>query len=509
MAELTYDDFKRKLSIQDVLIDAGYTLNRRDGLRYPSYVRLDSEGRRIRGDKFIVTGNGLCCFQPPTRKNYNVISFIKEHPEMFSDYTVGMDKNRLVNLVCNRLLNNPIEEREKKIVNPQRDLPPFNIENYRLHRFDGNDRETQKPFYPYFQPRGINLSTQYAFHHHFVLAERDAPDGQVYKNLSFPMTIPGSTDGKIVGLEERGRKKQDGKSYKGMAKGSNASEGLWIASPFDTKLQDAKRVFIFESAYDAMAFYQMLAGKDSCLSPQEKKELVSGVFASTGGNPSSKQFEGLLKTAKEATFHLGFDMDEAGMKFAELFKELATKENIPSSRVIREETNDGYKDFNEELLAMIERKNHPLAKGNVPEEYKAYVDSFRKGTDAIPSVKDLLHPATEQIDLLPKSAQKLYAKYESLYEDAYEIRSSRLVAPCDKEEAINKASDAYKAFKENLCQALNIKEDNSALDVESEDVGNDKKIQHDVDYTTSVDEQGNVAMEVETSDQEERRHYHR
>lgn len=71
MAELTYDDFKNKLSIQDVLIDAGYTLNRRDGLRYPSYVRLDSEGRRIRGDKFIVTANGLCCFQPPTRKNYN------------------------------------------------------------------------------------------------------------------------------------------------------------------------------------------------------------------------------------------------------------------------------------------------------------------------------------------------------------------------------------------------------------------------------------------------------
>ena len=176
MAELTYDDFKNKLSIQDVLIDAGYTLNRRDGLRYPSYVRLDSEGRRIRGDKFIVTANGLCCFQPPTRKNYNVISFIKEHPEMFSDYTAGMDKDRLVNLVCNRLLNNPIEEREKKIINPQRDLPPFKIDDYKLHRFDGNDRETQKPFYPYFQPRGINLSTQYAFHHHFVLAERTVGD---------------------------------------------------------------------------------------------------------------------------------------------------------------------------------------------------------------------------------------------------------------------------------------------------------------------------------------------
>ena len=383
MAELTYDDFKNKLSIQDVLIDAGYTLNRRDGLRYPSYVRLDSEGRRIRGDKFIVTANGLCCFQPPTRKNYNVISFIKEHPEMFSDYTAGMDKDRLVNLVnlvCNRLLNNPIEEREKKIINPQRDLPPFKIDDYKLHRFDGNDRETQKPFYPYFQPRGINLSTQYAFHHHFVLAERTVGD-QTYKNLSFPMTIPGSLDGKIVGLEERGRRKQDGTSYKGMARGSNASEGLWIASPMGTKLQDAKRVFIFESAYDAMAFYQMLAGKDSNLTTQEKKELVGGVYASTGGNPSAKQFEGLLKTAKEATFHMGFDMDDAGMKFADMFRDLAEKANIPSNRVIREETNDGYKDFNEELLAMIERKNHPLAKGNVPEEYKAYVDSFRKSSE--------------------------------------------------------------------------------------------------------------------------------
>ena len=44
MAKLTYDDFKQRLNIQEVLVDAGYTLNRRDGLRYPSYVRLDSTG---------------------------------------------------------------------------------------------------------------------------------------------------------------------------------------------------------------------------------------------------------------------------------------------------------------------------------------------------------------------------------------------------------------------------------------------------------------------------------
>ena len=68
MSELTYEDFKQRINIQEVLQDAGYRLNRKDGIRYPSYVRLDSNGRRIRGDKFIVTRNGLCCFQPPEQR---------------------------------------------------------------------------------------------------------------------------------------------------------------------------------------------------------------------------------------------------------------------------------------------------------------------------------------------------------------------------------------------------------------------------------------------------------
>lgn len=78
--ELEYSDFLQKLSIQEVLQDAGYQLNKRDGIRYPSYVRIGSDGCRVRGDKFLVTPNGACCFQPPEQKNFNVISFIKEHP---------------------------------------------------------------------------------------------------------------------------------------------------------------------------------------------------------------------------------------------------------------------------------------------------------------------------------------------------------------------------------------------------------------------------------------------
>lgn len=101
--DLTYDDFLRQLSIQDVLLDAGYHLNRRDGLRYPSYVRLDNDGRRMRGDKFIVTAGGQCCFHPPEQKLYNVISFIKAHPQLFADHKAGMSPDHLVNVVCNSL----------------------------------------------------------------------------------------------------------------------------------------------------------------------------------------------------------------------------------------------------------------------------------------------------------------------------------------------------------------------------------------------------------------------
>lgn len=98
--DLTYDDFLQRLNIQDVLIDAGYHLNRRDGLRYPSYVRLDSEGRRIRGDKFIVTQQGKCCFQAQQQKVYNIISFIMAGGyEVRSRYFKGCIPPKSVSLV--------------------------------------------------------------------------------------------------------------------------------------------------------------------------------------------------------------------------------------------------------------------------------------------------------------------------------------------------------------------------------------------------------------------------
>lgn len=404
--ELTYDDFLQRLNIQDVLIDAGYHLNRRDGLRYPSYVRLDSEGRRIRGDKFIVTQQGKCCFRAQQQKVYNIISFIKEHPQFFAEYRAGISPDRLVNLVCNRLLNHPIAERETRIIQPKRDVKPFDISDYDLHKFNPQDRETQKKFYSFFKHRGIDLYTQYAFHRNFCLATKHREDGLKYTNLAFPLTLPKDTE-QVVGLEERGRPRMDGTgSYKGKAEGSNSSKGLWIASPAKTPLAAAKHIYWFESAYDAMAYYQ--------LHQKENKDLRKAVFVSTGGTPTEKQMRGLLSLTLPARQHICFDTDLAGIEF----------------------TKNLQKEMYRAVRSTVE---------TTPER-KPYLDSVLDGENL----------DSGEIELLPKSLLPSYGKYEAAWEEAMSMRSSGLCHPDDIRDQVNIMNKHYREFREGLREFLGL-----------------------------------------------------
>lgn len=411
--ELTYDDFLRRLNIQDVLIDAGYHLNRRDGLRYPSYIRLDSEGQRVRGDKFIVTQQGKCCFKPQQQKVYNIISFIKEHPQLFAEYRAGMSSDRLVNLVCNRLLNHPVAERETRIIRPKQEIKPFDMAEYDIHKFDPQDRATQKRFYPYFKTRGIDLYTQYAFHHDFCLATKHRADGTSYTNLSFPMTLP-QGDGTVVGFEERGRPRMDGSGgYKGKAEGSNSSEGLWIASPARTPLASAKHIYWFESSYDAMAYYQ--------LHQANNRDLRRAVFVSTGGNPTVAQMRGVLSHTLHARQHICFDTDLAGIEFAKnLQKEMY--------RAVR---------------STIE----------VTPDRKPYLDSVPDGNNLDDG----------DIDLLPDTVRSSYGKYESAWEETMSMRSSGLCHPDDIQTQVETMNGYYREFREELREFLGLEAKNDAV----------------------------------------------
>ena len=228
-----HDDMPQQLDIREVLLDAGYRQNRRFGLRLPSYVRLDSEGKRIRGDKFVLTQDGKRCFRPPRKKEYDAVSFIKEHPQLFAEYYEGIDPDDLVEFVSDRLLPIPAGALRKQTVEPPDwEVRPFDITDYELHRFDPKKRATQKRFYTYFTYRGIDLRTQAAFHRSFCLATKKRDDGVRYTRLSFPMVLPKEA-GKIVGFEERGRARADGSSsYEDYAQGSNMDEGVWPTTRF-------------------------------------------------------------------------------------------------------------------------------------------------------------------------------------------------------------------------------------------------------------------------------------
>lgn len=430
MSELTYDDFKQRLTIQDLLLDAGYHLNRRDGLRYPSYVRLDADGRRIRGDKFIVTGNNTCCFQPPTYKNYNIISFIKEHPDFFAEYKPGMSPDRLVNLVCNRLLNQPVSEMKDKILEPEKIPKPFILSNYSLHRFMNNDFDSQKKFFPFFKQRGINLFTQHFFQEHFMLATKNLTNGKSYTNLAFPLHIPGKDS--IVGFEERGIPNREGKSYKGMAEGSNASQGLWIANLSGKPLSDAGKVYWFESAYDAMAYFQLKTSR---------REQVDGVYVSTGGNPSESQFKGILKTIPNAEHHLCFDHDDAGKMFSANFALVANGErpNAHAFALNTTETNEG------NILSAV--KNYLKGTENavlIPSSMNDYINSLRDRKDVF---------SGEPI-LLPDNLLNLFIRYEKLEEEYHSVAYPKQLCDEDLEDLKKEAIQAAKKYTQEMKKAF-------------------------------------------------------
>ena len=399
--ELKYSDFKSRLSMQDVLIDAGYHLNRRDGLRYPSFVRTDGNGVRISGDKFVVMPNGKSCFHPPEMKTFDIISFITEHPDLFREYRPGIHPVTLVNTVCNRLLNHPIDHTMHPIVEPHQNTKPFDIKDYKITQFQKLNFENTKQFYPFFKSRMINIDTQKAFSSSFVLAAKPDKGGK-YRNLSFPLRIPGQSA--IVGFEERGAARLDGTSgYKGKARGSNSSEGLWIASPNGTKLKDAKDVLWFESAYDAMAYYQLHAPKD--------KHLAGAVFLSTGGTPTVMQLRGVIKEAKNACHHLCFDNDMAGKQFV--------------------------MNFSTELRHV--RESLP----KVGEDMKDYMESLYDNDDIY----------SGETDYLPKDLSQAYGKYESA---AFELGAMK-AGGLSHEDDIQKQTALVRQYHRKYCDQLKAK----------------------------------------------------
>lgn len=120
-----------------------------------------------------------------------------------------------------------------------------------------------------------------------------------YKNIGFPFAVPGK-DNKVTGFEIRnfGR-------FKSFSAGGDKIYSAWVAD-FSFDRTGVSNVFFFESAIDAMSFYELHRNHFS----RERS-----AFVSTGGFPALEQFNNVIKAYPNADLFACHDNDRNGHIF--------------------------------------------------------------------------------------------------------------------------------------------------------------------------------------------------
>lgn len=308
---IDYKEARKKVSIIEILVDWGYKFDKSKGAVRPNFVLRDEFGKEI--DRVIVTNPKDSANQGYWRRDGSrgdLISFIKENINQFP--VVGRNEVDTLNKILAYLMN--ISEEEKKF-----DLENF-LDKEGIHEakeFDishfvrKNGVEHIDELMKFFETRGITRETVEVFAPWIEMVAKDntTPDGVSHHkiwNIGFPYRVPGSQE--IAGYEVRNR------GFKGKAEGTNSTTALWIASPTPPHLSaplpsEGRRVdsirfvFLFESAIDAMAFYQR---------HQDLMKSEECVFASTGGSFSDQQITGTMAYYRRAKAVDCFDNDLQG-----------------------------------------------------------------------------------------------------------------------------------------------------------------------------------------------------
>ena len=410
--KVNFKDLKAKVGIDDVAYALGYRLDRKAGVgRYMELVLGDGKEKR---DALVICHPQDKASQRFFRRDGSkgdVVTLIRENLNAFN--VSGKDEWQKIAKVLSRFANMPEPEyREDREY----------VQSARYHATFDSSRYEVKPINPdkvpaIFQQRGFSDETVRTFAP-FIRLIRDRKnenfDGY---NIGFPYT--NGENNQVRGYEMRGYG-----GYKSKAAGSDSSSSAWVADLSGGYPNVVKSVFFCESAFDAMAFYQLRMKKDSGLDYKARQELKSAVFISTGGNPSYGQIQGVVKAAPGATFHLGFDNDLAGKQFVFNFESIVQKMN-------------------------------PLHPESVASDMKGFIETFKEG---ITSTKELLDIDDDRYVELPEGLQKLYLAYDTARNEAWEYHYSPFLCKEDKQEAADRMNKAYQEFKQALFQKLHVQD---------------------------------------------------
>ena len=303
--QVNFKELKSRVGVDDVAYALGYRLDRKAGVgRYIELVLGDGQNRQ---DTIIVSNRRDKASQTFFRRDGSkgdVVTFIRENINSFNVF--GKDDWQKVAKVMARFANMPEPEfkEDREYVRVATMHQSFDESRYEVKPIDLNRIPRL------FSQRGISDETVRNLAP-FVSLIRDTKNENFDGfNIGFPYTDSAQSAPK--GYEIRGMG-----GYKSKAAGTNSSSAAWVADLSGGNSYLVKSVFFFESAFDAMAFYQV-----------NKAQLNDKIaLVSIGGTFSDKQITGTMERFPNAKAFDCFDNDLAGRIYG--LRMMALVEDFP------------------------------------------------------------------------------------------------------------------------------------------------------------------------------------
>ena len=288
--KINFKELKSRVGVDDVAYSLGYRLDRKAGVG--KYIELVLGDGRDRRDTIIVGNRRDKASQVYFRRDGSkgdVITFIKENLNSF--IVSGKDDWQKVAKVMARFANVP----EPEFREDSHYVRSTNVS----HVFDESRYEV-RPVDPQripriFSQRGIADDTVRSLAPFLSLIRDTRNENFDGYNIGFPYTE--SAESGVKGYEIRGMG-----GYKSKAAGTNSSSAAWVADLSGGNPDNVRNVFFCESAFDAMAFYQI-----------NRARLDSGIaLVSLGGTFSNGQIQKAMERFPNARAVDCFDNDIAG-----------------------------------------------------------------------------------------------------------------------------------------------------------------------------------------------------
>lgn len=291
--QIDFKQYKKKIGIDDVAYSLGYKLNRSKGVG--GYFELVLGPLNNPSDTIIINNTSdkekQFYFKRDETKG-DLIHFIKNNLSSFN--VEGSNEwIKLINVLRSFDHSAPIAIADREAVEQGRTKKEFDPSRYEVLAVN-----PQKPHWLFIQ-RGFNAQTLNSLGDSICLIKDRGQTKFDGYNIGFP--YKNSQSDEITGFEIRG-----GKGYKNKAAGTDSTNSFWRAE-FIKNDQPIENVYLFESAFDAIAFLQL---------NKARIDMNSFALVSMGGSFSKNQAEAVINRYPDAKLWDCFDNDLNGNLYA-------------------------------------------------------------------------------------------------------------------------------------------------------------------------------------------------